>query len=48
MRTSYAGRRAALVEALAQHAPGVELSGLAAGFHNGIAAVGDLLQGRPT
>jgi GntR family transcriptional regulator / MocR family aminotransferase len=33
MRTSYAGRRAALVEALARHAPKVELTGLAAGFH---------------
>jgi GntR family transcriptional regulator / MocR family aminotransferase len=33
MRTSYASRRAALVEALATHAPAVRLSGLAAGFH---------------
>jgi GntR family transcriptional regulator / MocR family aminotransferase len=33
MRTVYAARRAALVEALARHAPGLELSGLAAGFH---------------
>jgi GntR family transcriptional regulator/MocR family aminotransferase len=33
MRTLYAGRRAALVEALATHAPSVRLSGLAAGFH---------------
>jgi GntR family transcriptional regulator/MocR family aminotransferase len=33
MRTTYAGRRAALVEALAGHAPGVTLTGLAAGFH---------------
>jgi GntR family transcriptional regulator/MocR family aminotransferase len=33
MRGVYAGRRAALVEALARHAPDVELSGLAAGFH---------------
>jgi GntR family transcriptional regulator / MocR family aminotransferase len=33
MRGVYAARREALVEALAKHAPGVELSGLAAGFH---------------
>ncbi|MFF3564665.1 PLP-dependent aminotransferase family protein [Streptomyces sp. NPDC002574] len=33
MRTVYAARRAALVEALAAHAPGVRLTGLAAGFH---------------
>jgi GntR family transcriptional regulator/MocR family aminotransferase len=33
MRTLYAGRRAALVAALATHAPSVRLSGLAAGFH---------------
>ena len=33
MRTLYAGRRAALVAALALHAPSVRLSGLAAGFH---------------
>jgi GntR family transcriptional regulator/MocR family aminotransferase len=33
MRTVYAGRRAALVAALATHAPSVRLSGLAAGFH---------------
>ena len=33
MRTLYAGRRAALVSALATHAPSVRLSGLAAGFH---------------
>ncbi|MCD9876632.1 MocR-like pyridoxine biosynthesis transcription factor PdxR [Streptomyces guryensis] len=33
MRTTYATRRTALVEALAQHAPAVRLSGLAAGFH---------------
>jgi GntR family transcriptional regulator/MocR family aminotransferase len=33
MRTIYAGRRDALVDALGRHAPGVELSGLAAGFH---------------
>ena len=32
-RGEYARRRTALVEALAQHAPGVEVSGLAAGFH---------------
>jgi GntR family transcriptional regulator/MocR family aminotransferase len=32
MRTAYAGRRAALAEAFARHAPGVRLSGLAAGF----------------
>ena len=33
MRTTYAGRREALDEALARHAPAVELTGLAAGFH---------------
>lgn len=33
MRTVYAGRRAALIAALAQHAPHVKLTGLAAGFH---------------
>ncbi|MFE7858374.1 PLP-dependent aminotransferase family protein [Streptomyces sp. NPDC057403] len=33
MRTVYAARRATLVSALAQHAPQVRLSGLAAGFH---------------
>jgi GntR family transcriptional regulator / MocR family aminotransferase len=33
MRAVYAVRRAALVEALARHAPGVAVSGLAAGFH---------------
>ncbi|MCN9243693.1 PLP-dependent aminotransferase family protein [Streptomyces sp. RY43-2] len=33
MRTVYADRRATLVEALAAHAPGVRLTGLAAGFH---------------
>ncbi|WP_242905595.1 MocR-like pyridoxine biosynthesis transcription factor PdxR [Actinomadura terrae] len=33
MRRVYAGRRAALVVALAEHAPGVELTGLDAGFH---------------
>ena len=33
MRAVYAARREALVDALARHAPGVELSGLAAGFH---------------
>jgi GntR family transcriptional regulator/MocR family aminotransferase len=33
MRTVYAGRRDALVDALGRHAPAVELSGLAAGFH---------------
>ena len=33
MRASYAGRRAALVAALAEHAPEVVLTGLAAGFH---------------
>ena len=33
MRAVYAARRAALVEALAVHAPGVRLTGLAAGFH---------------
>jgi GntR family transcriptional regulator / MocR family aminotransferase len=33
MRTVYAARRAALVEAFARHSPGVRLTGLAAGFH---------------
>lgn len=33
MRAVYAARRAALVQALAQHAPGLALTGLAAGFH---------------
>ncbi|MGP4024299.1 MocR-like pyridoxine biosynthesis transcription factor PdxR [Actinomadura sp. 3N407] len=33
MRPVYAGRRAALVDALARHAPGVRLTGLDAGFH---------------
>jgi GntR family transcriptional regulator / MocR family aminotransferase len=33
MRASYASRRSALVDALATHAPGVSLTGLAAGFH---------------
>ncbi|WP_427171820.1 PLP-dependent aminotransferase family protein [Arthrobacter sp. 92] len=33
MRGVYAGRRAALVEALAAHSPGTPLTGLAAGFH---------------
>jgi GntR family transcriptional regulator/MocR family aminotransferase len=33
MRAEYARRRTALVEALAAHAPGVPVTGLAAGFH---------------
>jgi GntR family transcriptional regulator/MocR family aminotransferase len=33
MRASYARRRATLVDALTEHAPQVELHGLAAGFH---------------
>jgi GntR family transcriptional regulator/MocR family aminotransferase len=33
MRAEYALRRGALVDALARHAPGVELTGLAAGIH---------------
>jgi GntR family transcriptional regulator / MocR family aminotransferase len=33
MRTVYAARRAALTHAFARHAPGVTLTGLAAGFH---------------
>jgi GntR family transcriptional regulator/MocR family aminotransferase len=33
MRSVYARRRGALIEALARHAPGVRLTGLAAGFH---------------
>ncbi len=38
MRRVYGGRRDALIEALATHAPGIALHGLAAGFH----AVADL------
>jgi GntR family transcriptional regulator/MocR family aminotransferase len=33
MRTAYAGKRQALIDALARHAPEVQLRGLAAGFH---------------
>ncbi|MFK0048967.1 PLP-dependent aminotransferase family protein [Streptomyces sp. NPDC090741] len=33
MRTAYAARRTTLVAALAEHAPGVRVCGLAAGFH---------------
>jgi GntR family transcriptional regulator/MocR family aminotransferase len=33
MRATYANRRRALVEALASHAPAIDLTGLAAGFH---------------
>ncbi|MEU6625841.1 PLP-dependent aminotransferase family protein [Streptomyces litmocidini] len=33
MRATYAARRSALVAALAEHAPGVGVTGLAAGFH---------------
>lgn len=33
MRSVYAERRSALVEALTEHAPDVRLTGLAAGFH---------------
>jgi GntR family transcriptional regulator/MocR family aminotransferase len=33
MRAVYAGKRQALIDALARHAPDVELRGLAAGFH---------------
>jgi GntR family transcriptional regulator/MocR family aminotransferase len=33
MRTIYASRRGRLIAALARHAPGVQLTGLAAGFH---------------
>ena len=33
MRAMYAGRRDVLIDALARHAPGVRLTGLAAGFH---------------
>ena len=33
MRAVYAGRRARLIDSLARHAPGVRLTGLAAGFH---------------
>ena len=33
MRRVYGAKRRALIDALARHAPGVELRGLAAGFH---------------
>jgi GntR family transcriptional regulator/MocR family aminotransferase len=33
MRTVYGGRRARLIAALTRHAPGIRLTGLAAGFH---------------
>ena len=33
MRTVYAARRTALTNAFARHVPGVQLTGLAAGFH---------------
>jgi GntR family transcriptional regulator/MocR family aminotransferase len=33
MRAVYASRRGRLIEALARHAPGIRLTGLAAGFH---------------
>jgi len=33
MRAMYASRRGVLIDALARHAPGVRLTGLAAGFH---------------
>jgi GntR family transcriptional regulator/MocR family aminotransferase len=33
MRAEYATRRDVLVHALAEHAPGVRVTGLAAGFH---------------
>jgi GntR family transcriptional regulator / MocR family aminotransferase len=33
MRVTYASRRASLIAGLAQHAPGIRLTGLAAGFH---------------
>ncbi|HJP74021.1 MAG TPA: PLP-dependent aminotransferase family protein [Pseudonocardiaceae bacterium] len=33
MRVTYAARRSALVDALLRHAPGIPLTGLAAGFH---------------
>jgi GntR family transcriptional regulator / MocR family aminotransferase len=33
MRTVYARRRSVLIDSLARHAPGVRLTGLAAGFH---------------
>ena len=45
MRTLYAERRAALVEALAAHVPGLTLTGLAAGFH-AVAHLADGLQER--
>jgi GntR family transcriptional regulator/MocR family aminotransferase len=33
MRVIYGRRRARLIDALARHAPGIRLTGLAAGFH---------------
>jgi GntR family transcriptional regulator / MocR family aminotransferase len=45
MRALYAERRAALVEALAAHVPGLKLTGLAAGFH-AVAHLPDGLQER--
>jgi GntR family transcriptional regulator / MocR family aminotransferase len=33
MRSVYAARRSELVEAIGEHAPNLELTGLAAGFH---------------
>ncbi|MEU5796876.1 hypothetical protein ABZ800_25615 [Streptomyces sp. NPDC047813] len=33
MRSTYAARRTALPAALAEHAPGLAVTGLAAGFH---------------
>ncbi|MFE1752340.1 hypothetical protein ACFW88_17665 [Streptomyces anandii] len=33
MRSTYAARRAALLTALSEHAPGLPVTGLAAGFH---------------
>jgi GntR family transcriptional regulator / MocR family aminotransferase len=40
MRGVYAAKRQALLDALQRHAPGVELHGLAAGFH-GVARLPD-------
>jgi GntR family transcriptional regulator / MocR family aminotransferase len=46
MRATYANPRRALAEALASHAPAINLTERA--IHNGIAAVSDLLQGQAT
>ena len=46
MRKVYAGKRDALVEALAEHAPAARLTGLAAGFHAVLRPAGRCRRGR--